>query len=139
MNSANKNIDFWIYFSQRECWNCGIMGPQHGNPIYQISTYSGLCCVVKSRQDFHLNIKIYWQKLRDKNKTTRLSYYLCAMVLLLLFSLWHKTNAKQNTSIFSPKCKWFPVKHSMSKQLRNQINSSPIYYVTIKDTLLIGN
>lgn len=81
MNSANKNIDFWIYFSQRECWNCGIMGPQHGNPIYQISTYSGLCCVVKSRQDFHLNIKIYWQKLRDKNKTTRLSYYLCAMVL----------------------------------------------------------
>lgn len=59
MNSANKNIDFWIYFSQRECWNCGIMGPQHGNPIYQISTYSGLCCVVKSRQDFDLNIKIY--------------------------------------------------------------------------------
>lgn len=81
MNSANKNIDFWIYFSQRECWNCGIMGPQHGNPIYQMSTYSGLCCVLKSRQDFHLNIKIYWQKLRDKNKTTRLSYYLCAMVL----------------------------------------------------------
>lgn len=32
-----------------------------------------------------------------------------------------------------------PVKHSMSKQLRNQINSIPIYYVTIKDTLLIGN
>lgn len=86
-----------------------------------------------------LNLDRISQKLRDKNKTTRLSYYLCAMVLLLLFSLWHKTNAKQNTSIFSPKSKWFPVKHSMSKQLRNQINSIPIYYVTIKDTLLIGN
>lgn len=101
MNSANKNIDFWIYFSQRECWNCGIMGPQHGNPIYQISTYSGLCCVVKSRQDFHLNIKIYWQKLRDKNKTTRLSYYLCAMVLLLFFFLSDIRQMQSKTQAYS--------------------------------------
>lgn len=33
MISANKTIDFWIYFNQRECWNCGIIGPEHGNPI----------------------------------------------------------------------------------------------------------
>lgn len=62
MNSANKNIDFWIYFNLRECWNSGIIGPQHGNPIYQMSTYLGLCCVVKSRLDFQLNNEIYEQK-----------------------------------------------------------------------------